>query len=212
MSLLPTAAQADRERVRRAVEDALARPEFEYDDGDGLFERLAELRDQFLDWLGDLFGGFAGSAAGEVFGWLVLIALVVTTLAVVILTLLRLQGTGRSSKRGARPVAADEATTESLLPDRDLARARELAAAGRFEEAMHALYRGVLLWLDRGGHARFEEDKTGGEVARELQGDKRSGFRVLLSVFYPVAFGGRAPSDRSWARMRTAASELGVPE
>jgi len=71
----------------------------------------------------------------------------------------------------------------------------------------------VLLWLDGAGYARFAEDKTGAEYAREVRpGALRTAFTGVLRAFYPVAYGGRADAPGAYARMRELASRMGVPE
>ena len=47
--------------------------------------------------------------------------------------------------------------------------AERLAAEGRFEDAAHALYRGVLLALTRSDRVRLDPSKTSGDYARELR-------------------------------------------
>jgi hypothetical protein len=47
--------------------------------------------------------------------------------------------------------------------------AERLAADGRFEEAAHALYRGVLAALAQGERVRLDPSKTSGDYARELR-------------------------------------------
>jgi hypothetical protein len=123
-----------------------------------------------------------------------------------------LQNRGAEARGDAQARAIPGATVADL-PASNLTAASELARAGRYAEAMHALYRGVLLWLDELGHARFDEGKTGGEYARELRASElRPPFRALLSSFYPVAFGGRTGEAGAWRAMRGAASSMGVPE
>ena len=47
--------------------------------------------------------------------------------------------------------------------------AERLAAEGRFEDAAHALYHGVLLALARSDRLRLDPSKTSGDYARELR-------------------------------------------
>jgi hypothetical protein len=47
--------------------------------------------------------------------------------------------------------------------------AERLASEGRFEEAAHILYHGVLLALARGDRVRLDPSKTSGDYARELR-------------------------------------------
>ena len=111
-----------------------------------------------------------------------------------------------------KSTAAPE-TSYFLDPKPHLASASQLASEGKFLEAAHELYQGVVLWLDGLGRARYEEHKTGFEYARELRGsDLHSPYRSLLEAFYPVAFGGRPAHRDAYRRMRSLASEMGVPE
>jgi hypothetical protein len=93
-----------------------------------------------------------------------------------------------------------------------LATAASAAADGRFLDAARALYLGVVLWLSAAGQLRFDEAATGEEYARRLPGEAGGAFRALLATFYPLAFGGRPATTDAYARMRAAASALGVPE
>jgi hypothetical protein len=79
-------------------------------------------------------------------------------LRLVIAALARDETSSRSGRR--RGVGAGE--------DPFLA-AERLAAEGRFEDAAHALYHGVLLALARGDRLRLDPSKTSGDYARELR-------------------------------------------
>ncbi|MEO8622543.1 MAG: DUF4129 domain-containing protein [bacterium] len=76
------------------------------------------------------------------------------------------------------------------------ASADALAAEGRFEDAAHALYRGVILALGTQERLRLDPSKTSGDYARELR--RRSSaslapFRVFTRRFDVVVYGhGRA--------------------
>ncbi len=44
-----------------------------------------------------------------------------------------------------------------------------LAASGHFDMAAHALYRGVLLFIERSDHIRLDPSRTSGDYVRELR-------------------------------------------
>jgi hypothetical protein len=57
--------------------------------------------------------------------------------------------------------------------------AERLAAEGRFEEAAHALYRGVLSRIAQGERLRRDPSKTSGDYARELRARGSSWYEVF---------------------------------
>ena len=70
--------------------------------------------------------------------------------------------------------------------------AERLAAEGRFEEAAHALYHGVLLALARSERLRLDPSKTSGDYARELRvrgSASYQPFRVFARRFDVAVFG-----------------------
>jgi hypothetical protein len=70
--------------------------------------------------------------------------------------------------------------------------AERLAAAGEFEDAAHALYRGVLASLQQGETLRLDPSKTSGDYARELRA-RGSGslhpFRAFARRFDVAVYG-----------------------
>lgn len=70
--------------------------------------------------------------------------------------------------------------------------ADRLAAEGRFEDAAHALYHGVLLALARSDRLRLDPSKTSGDYARELRARGSSSyqpFREFSRRFDVAVFG-----------------------
>lgn len=66
------------------------------------------------------------------------------------------------------------------------------AAAGRYEEAVHALYRGVLLSLGRDERLRLHPSNTSGDYARELRRRNSSSltpFRTFTRRFDVIVYG-----------------------
>ena len=80
-----------------------------------------------------------------------------------------------------------------------------LAAHGRYEEAAHALYRGVILSLGRLERLRLDPSKTSGDYAREL---RRRGagalvpFRAFTHRFDVVVYGHGSADAAALADLR----------
>ncbi len=203
-----------RDEVFPAIERVLAAAEFAVAEPSSLEAFLLELQQKWqelLAWFVQTLASALGGSETAAQGVAILFVLGVAALAGYVLWhIFQARGAEeRGTVRGRELPGASVAE----LPAAELTAASELARAGRYAEAMHGLYRGVLLWLDELGHARFDEGKTGGEYARELRAaELRPPFKALLSSFYPVAFGGRAGGDSAWRAMRAAASSMGVPE
>lgn len=203
-----------RHEVRRAIDDVMARPEF-VEPEKSWFERMREeALDALGDLLGDAFSALAdfvpeeGLARTLVIGWMVATLLAIIAHFIWTMMQLRRPPIAVTSEDGA----ADDPLLAIATAAEALARARDAAAAGRFDDAMAALYRGTVLWLGEQGEVTVEESKTGGDYARELRdADRRSAFRGLLRAYYPVAFGGRAATADGWAAMSDGARTIGVP-
>jgi len=130
-------------------------------------EYRRSLRQSFLDraflWLGEMIGKIIAFIrhlpSSRTIGLTILgiiVALVVARL--VIAALARDETRTRRTRRGGVR-AGDDPFVE----------AERLAAEGRYEDAAHALYHGVLLALARGDRLRLDPSKTSGDYARELR-------------------------------------------
>jgi len=84
-----------------------------------------------------------------------------------------------------------------------------LIGEGRFEDAAHALYRGVILALGAQERIRLDPSKTSGDYAREL---RRRGsaslapFRVFTRRFDVVVYGHERADAKSLAELRELAT------
>jgi hypothetical protein len=112
---------------------------------------------------------------------LVLVAMLV--LFVVVRTLLSVrddEGQRRSRRRSASSADDPWTVADSLLQ------------AGRYEEAAHAIYRGVILTIGRAERIRVDPSRTSGDYARELR-RRGSGsvpaFRAFTRRFDAAVFG-----------------------
>ena len=91
--------------------------------------------------------------------------------------------------RGAGPRSADDPFVQ----------AERFAAEGRYEDAAHALYHGVLLALARSDRLRLDPSKTSGDYARELRARASASyqpFRAFSRRFDVAVFGhGRCDAE-----------------
>jgi hypothetical protein len=86
--------------------------------------------------------------------------------------------------------------------------AERLAAAGRFEEAAHAVYRGVLSGLARRERLRLDPSKTSGDYARELRrrgAPSYGAFRTFVRRFDVAVYGYGGCTAESVAELRRLA-------
>jgi len=108
------------------------------------------------------------------------------------------------------------ARTEEAVPDpRDrppeewLAEAGNLAAQGRYGEALRAPYPPKPVALDRRPWTRFESSLTNWQYLRQMPaGEAREDFRVLTRTFDVKVYGGEAASAEDYARGRTLAERI----
>ncbi len=78
----------------------------------------------------------------------------------------RMMLTARRAAHAGERLSRRRGAERTLDPWRD---AQDLAAAGEFTEAAHALYRALLLRLSARGVVRLHPSKTAGDYARELR-------------------------------------------
>jgi hypothetical protein len=86
--------------------------------------------------------------------------------------------------------------------------ADRLAAVGRFEEAAHALYHGVLSGLARRERLRLDPSKTSGDYARELRrrgAPSYAAFRTFIRRFDVAVYGYGGCTAESVAELRQLA-------
>ena len=200
------------ESVREAVERVLSRPEFRKEAPSvwtSILDSIGDALDGIFDALGDALGGTLTSVLSERIVLVVLLLVLGAVALRLAWSALQLQASGAGGRRapaGAAPADADDTDGHAQT---DLAEAERLARAGAFAGAMHALYRGTLLDLDRQGRVRLERFKTGADYATDLGPALAPAFRSLLAAYSPVAFGGREAREPEWQAMRRAASSLG---
>jgi hypothetical protein len=121
----------------------------------------------------------------------------------------------------ARLAIAARARDETLGPRRRRSRAssqedpmvaaERLAAEGRYEEAAHALYHGVLAALGRTERIRLDPSKTSGDYARDLRrrgSPRHQAFRAFARRFDVAVFGHGSCDAELIADLRALAAPL----
>lgn len=152
-----------------------------------------------VEWLERLFGFLDGrpSARGLALTLAALLALLLV--ARIVLSARARDADGADAQRSRRRDASED-------PWRA---ADRLAAEGRFEEAAHALYRGVVATLVARERLRFDPSKTSGDYARELRARGSSSyapFREFSRRFDVVVYGHRGSDESSLRDLARLAS------
>jgi len=163
------------------------------------------LLDRFFLWLGELISHLLRfirhSPMSRPFGYAV-IALIVLGVAARLL----IAAQARDETRGPLRRRTRASGTEDPFAVAD-----RLAAEGRFEEAAHALYHGVLLALARRERLRLDPSKTSGDYARELRARGAASyqpFRAFGRRFDIAVFGHGGCDARLIDDLRTLAQPL----
>jgi hypothetical protein len=141
------------------------------------------------EWIGQLIRFVRHSTVARPIGFAFIALIVVLVVARLLLAArARDEGAGTGARRARKGAGEDP-----------FALADALEREGRFEDAAHALYRGVLLALARSDRLRLDPSKTSGDYARELRAKSSSGyqpFRVFARRFDVAVYGhGRCDAE-----------------
>jgi hypothetical protein len=193
--------------VRRALDQVLARAEFQPHEPTWLERLQSKAQEVFMDLLKSILGSAADNPG--VVRTILLVALGLAALSVVIWIWRAWQP--RSEVSSAAVGSAPDVHAHPDL-EAQLDGVRRALADGDYEGAMHALYRATWLSLAQRRLVRTDADQTAGDLARALGAKAEAGpFRRLARSFEPVAYGGRAGTRAGFDGMRACADELGVP-
>jgi hypothetical protein len=188
--------------LRRAVADVFARPEYQWVERQRVLSWLARQWHNLLAWLDHL-------AARYPVGYNVGLALVVVALVVLVVHLSYViwRIVRPAARSGRAPSAAGAVIVDAAT---HLARAEELARAGRYAEALAHRFLAVVLELDRRKALRFHTSKTPAEYVGEARLDDtgRASLAGLVAQLYRHLFGA-VPCDASeYETFGAAAQEL----
>jgi hypothetical protein len=134
------------------------------------------------EWISQALRFLEGRTSARAVAMAVAAALVLLVAARLLLAARAREGGGFAAPRGARARAGED-------PWRA---ADRLAAEGRYEDAAHAFYRGVLASLAQSERLRLDPSKTSGDYARELRARGASsylGFRSFGRRFDVAVYG-----------------------
>lgn len=211
-SLATDASAADpaSSQVREAVEQVLSDPRYQRTRPDGslpTFERPPEADFDLPDFAPRSFEPSTASGVSEALLWVLL-----AVFGVVLLAVLGREATRfvKRRKRRKKKKKSDGLDGDGLdianmalerLPE-TLARARELAAEGRFEEAVHVLLEGSLQYLHALANFSLEPAFTSREVLGQapLTSETRRAFGNLVGAVEVSLFGGFAVAAEDFAR------------
>lgn len=151
----------------------------------------SSLAERAFTWIGDWLGRLAGFLDGRTSARIIALAIASVLLLLVVARLVLAARARDGAAIGSRR------TDRARVREDHWRAAEQLAANGRFEEAAHALYRGVLVGLAQGERVRLDSSKTSGDYARELRArgaPSYSSFRAFARRF-DVAVYGHRPCD-----------------
>ena len=158
--------------------------------------------ERLLRWLGEWLSRFSHFLRGAPSARMIALG-VVGALVLLVIARLVLAARARDADSLAAARAGRASATENPWQEAD-----RLAAAGRFEEAAHALYRGVLAGLARRERLRLDPSKTSGDYARELRrrgAPSYAAFRTFVRRFDVAVYGYGGCTAESIAELRRLA-------
>ena len=198
---MQAATQVPADSVRRVLGTVFAQRDYQWVARREPLLWLKQLWNRFLEWIDSFSQTYP-------FGYN---ALLVVLIAVLVLLLAHI---GYVIWRVTRPVArtARAEGSGSIIHDaaRHLARAEDLARAGRYVEALGHRFLAVVLELDRVEALKFHASKTPAEYMWEVRLDDmgRASFRELVVELYRHLFGAVPCAEAEYRAFGAAAQEL----
>jgi hypothetical protein len=146
----------------------------------------ATLFDRIVQWVFDIIGRILGAVSDVPHGR------VVATIAAAVIALLIVARVLYATRLRTPPLDAVGRRTISGGSSSAWRDAEQLAGAGQYTEAAHALYRATLAALATAGLIRLHESKTSGDYARELRrrgAPSYSAFRTFGGRYDRIIYG-----------------------
>ena len=189
--------------VRRVVGEVFSRPEFQWVERRRVLGWLANLWYGLLDWIDRLA---TQHPVGYTIGLILIVVLVILLLSHITYVVWRIVRPGpravTAAARGGPGVIIDAAA--------HLARAAELARAGRFTEALAHRFLAAVLELERLKALRFHASKTPAEyvVEARLDAPGRASLAALVAQLYRHLFGAVPCAEPEYRAFGDAAQQL----
>lgn len=204
----------DAAKVREQVEEVLSDPRFQRGRPDGTLPRFTPKDDvpfEMPDFGPRDFAPSAASGVSEALLWVLLGGVGAAVLAVIVREGMRYasQRKRRTKKPKVASGGGDLLDVSQLALERlpaSLARARQLAAEGRYEEAVHVLLEGALGYLHALANFSLEPAYTSREVLARapLTSETRRAFKDLVMTVEVSLFGGLAVDDGDFGRCESS--------
>jgi hypothetical protein len=146
----------------------------------------SSLAERLVRWFGEWMSRFSHLLSGAPSARTIAIGVAAVLVLVVVVRLLV-----AARARDADALASSRAARTGAAPNPWI-NADRLIAEGRFEEAAHALYHGVLTGVVGRERLRLDPSKTSGDYARELRGrgsPSYAAFRAFVRRFDVAVYG-----------------------
>lgn len=213
LSALDTAengAATDADAARAALDDVLAREEFQpepEDESESYWQRMLgainDLVTAFFEWFDELLGGSGGGGSPASVG-----LAVVGVLVIVGIVAFAVRGVRESMTPGVTRLA-DGSVEEHYTSSEARAEAERLFAAGQYRAALRLLYLATLIRWEEAGRLRFDRSLTNREVVARvnLQGDAAllEQLSPMVDRFDRVWYGGAPCTSEDYTSFATLA-------
>jgi len=195
-------AQIPGDSVRRVVRTVFTQPDYQWVARREPLLWLRRLWLRFIDWIDSLSRTHPFGYNALLVVLVILLVLMLAHIGYVVWRITR-RSTGESLPEGPRGGILHDAAHH-------LARAAELASAGRYVEALGHRFLAVVLELDRVDALKFHSSKTPAEYVWEARLDDtgRASFGALVAELYRHLFGAVPCAEAEYQAFGEAAQEL----
>jgi len=189
--------------LRRALGEVFARPEYQWVERRNPLQWLYKLWYRAMDWINSLAGDHPTAFTLLIMVLVIVLVVLLVHMGYVLWRIL--QATTRapaSAAPGAKSVVLDARS--------HLARAEELARAGRYAEALGHRFLAVVLELERANAVRFHASKTPAEYVGEVRLDDagRTTFAALVASLYRHLFGAVPIDEAEYLEFGASAQQV----
>ncbi|HET6454242.1 MAG TPA: DUF4129 domain-containing protein [Armatimonadota bacterium] len=193
------------EKARNTLAKTLAGKEYQKSLMEGVAQRV-------LAWVLRSLERIIGPGTGEVISWVLLVGLVIGAAALLVFLVLHVINSRSPKRRKVVPPTIRQSRVERPTSKALLLRAEEDARAGRFREAIRAIYLAGILHLDGRRFVTYEEGTTNWEythAARRLAPpDAAALFGDMTMRFDDLIYGQRTVTDDEYSTFIRSYQEL----